>query len=56
LELRRAKPMEELQRLLREKIGMEIGAVPMYRGRTLYVEVLGNKNKIYDFLSKMTEV
>jgi hypothetical protein len=35
---------------------MEIGTETVYFGRTFYVEVLGNKNKIYDFLSKMTEV
>jgi hypothetical protein len=50
------KAMEELQKLLKEKIGMEIGTETIYFGRVPYVEVLGNKNKIYDFLSKMTEV
>jgi hypothetical protein len=35
---------------------MEVGTEVTYFGRVPYVEVLGNRNKIYDFLSKMTEV
>jgi hypothetical protein len=47
---------EEIQRLLKEKINMDVGKEPKWLAGTNCLEVLGDKYRIYAFIDKMTEV